>query len=164
MGPSTNLRVLVVGVWYAYLVKTFQNEIQGNDMFRNSVVLGFALALAIAPGVPELTAQEKDKKDRTATISGVLKSRTEVKNTKHLIIEILADGEEKPRRYGVVHLPKEKGPIAEVLGAVQKAGIGDRVQCDLVYQAYGYEGGFTVTTFQVLKKADGKKDDGKEKK
>ena len=133
-------------------------------MRRNSVVFGFALALVIAPGVPELTAQEKDKKERTATISGVLKSRTEVKNTKHLIIEILADGEEKPRRYAVPHVPNEKGPITEVLGNVHKAGIGDRVQCDLVYGAYGYEGGFTVTTFQVLKKADAKKDDGKDKK
>jgi hypothetical protein len=133
-------------------------------MIRKFVVLISAFALSIAIGISPTTAQEKDKPERTATISGVLKSRTEIKNRKDVIIEILGDGEEKPRRYGVPYVAKGKGPITEVLGAVNKASIGDRVRCDLVDGAYGYEGGFTVTKFEVLQKADTGKGDGKEKK
>jgi hypothetical protein len=120
--------------------------------------------LASACGHAQSTAQDKDTKERTATVIGVLTSRTEIKNRKDLIIEILADGEEKARRYGVPYVPKGKGPITEVLGDVNRAKIGDRVLCDLLYGAYGYESGFTVTSFQVLKKTDGKKDDGAAKK
>ena len=86
-------------------------------------------------------------------------AQIELKNSKNLIIEILADGDEKPRRFGVPYVPKGKGPITEVLAAVSRANIGDRVHCELVYGAYGYESGFTVTAFQVLKKAEAKKDE-----
>lgn len=54
------------------------------------------------------------------------------------------------------YLPKEKGPVGEVHPAVLKANIGDRVLCDLIYGAYGYESGFTVVSFHVVKKADNK--------
>lgn len=112
-----------------------------------------ALAFVLACGA-EVSAQEKGRK---ATVQGVLKARIEFKNTKHMAVEILADGEEAPRRYGVPYLPKEKGPVAEVHPAVLRANIGDRVACDLVYGAYGYESGFTVISFQVVKKADTKR-------
>ena len=130
-------------------------------MVRRQVVLVVVFTLAIACGLSESTAQDKEKKERTATVSGVLTSRTELKNSKNVVIEILGDGEEKTRRYGVPYVPNGKGPITEVLAAVNRAKIGDRVYCDLVYGAYGYESGFTVTAFQVLKKADAKKDDAK---
>jgi hypothetical protein len=111
-------------------------------------VLLFAGALRL-----ESAAQPKG---RTAQVQGILKSRIELKNTKNILIEILADGEETPRKYGVPYLPKEKGPIAGVLPAVHAARLGDRVRCDLVYGAHGYESGFTVVSFEVLKKADTK--------
>jgi hypothetical protein len=132
-------------------------------MIREHVVIVAMFVFAVAGERSHSTAQAKDKTERTATVSGVLKSRIELKNSKNVIIEILADGEDKPRRYGVPYVPKGKGPITEVLGAVNKANIGDRVRCDLVYGAYGYESGFIVTTFEVLRKADAKREIGKEK-
>lgn len=111
-------------------------------------VLMVAFALV---GLSKLPGQNEG---RTASVTGVLKSRIEVKNSKNLIIEVLADGDEKSRRYGVPYVPKGKGPITEVLAAVSRATLGDRVHCKLEYGAYGYEGGFTVTAFEVLRKAD----------
>ena len=55
----------------------------------------------------DATAQQKG---RTATLQGVLKARLEVKNTKHLVIEVLADGEESPRKYGVPYLAGRRAP------------------------------------------------------
>lgn len=129
-------------------------------MTQNLILPVLTLAFTSSP----LTAQEKPKKDRTATVTGILKARIEIKNRKDLIVEILGDGDEKVRRYGVPHVPKETGSITAVLPAVQRATVGDRVYCELLYGAYGYEGGFVVTTFQVLKKASPKKDEGKETK
>lgn len=126
-------------------------------MIQKTTLMLTAAAL-LAVGLAGLAEQNQEKKDRKATVTGILMSRTEIKNSKHLLIEILGDGEEKSRRYGVPFLPKEKGPVAEVHEAVQRAKIGDRVFCNLVYGAYGYEGGFTVTSFQVLKKISAKKD------
>ena len=113
---------------------------------RHFHIAVFACVFAVS------TDSNAQQKGRTATVEGVLQERVEVKNTKHLVIKVLGDGEESPRKYGVPYLPREKGPVAGVHPAVLKAGVGDRVRCELVYGAYGYEGGFTVVAFQVIRK------------
>ena len=134
-------------------------------MIRKSVVVIFVFTLAF--GLSESTAQDKDKKERTGTVIGELKSRKDSKNGKSVTLEILGDGEEKARAYLVAYNPndpKAKGPFVELLAVVNTAKIGDRVHCDWVNTPKGSEGGFFVTAFKVLKKADAKKDDSKQNK
>ncbi len=128
-------------------------------MLRKTVVLAFALVLALVCGLTE-AAQDKDKKKRTGTITGELQARKDTPNGKNVIMEILASGEEKARPYRVMYDPKVKGPIADVLKAAKGAAIGDRVRCDWIDTGEG----LAVTSFQVLKKAEDKKDEGKDKK
>jgi hypothetical protein len=99
-------------------------------------------------------AQEKDKKKRTGTVVGEIKSSKVSPNGKNQIIEVLATGEEKARPYRVAYDPKVKGPIPEILEKVKAAKVGDRVRLEWI------EGeGFNITAFEVLKKTkDSEKD------
>ncbi len=100
-----------------------------------------------------------DDKERTGTVSGELKSRTEAKNGRSVTLEILASGEEKARRYFVAYNPKDptaEKPFKELLAKVNAAKIGDRVQIAWVNNPKGSEGGFFVTDFEILKKSDPK--------
>ncbi len=124
-------------------------------MFPRFVLLSFAFALVALVGFSD-AAQEKDKKKRTGTVVGELKSRKDAPNKINVLVEILAAGEEKARQYRVGYDQKAKGPIPDVLKAVKAANIGDRVQIDWI------EGeGYNITAFQVLTKKDEKKDDKK---
>lgn len=126
-------------------------------MFRKFVVLGFVAALVALCGYSD--AQDKDKKRRTGTVTGELKSRKDAPTGKNVIVEVLGAGEEKARSYRVAYDPAVKGPIRKVLEAVRAAKIGDRVRLDWI------EGeGFNITAFEVLKKNSEKKDDGTDKK
>jgi len=109
-------------------------------------------------------AQEKDEKERSGTVIGELKSRTESKNGKSVTIEILAPGEEKPRRYLVAFNPRDpkaEAPFKVLLAAVNTAKVGDRVRVVWVNTPKGSEGGFFVTRFEVLTKSDAKAKDEK---
>jgi len=91
----------------------------------------------------------------------------EAKNGRSVTIEILGAGEDKPRAYRVAYNPndpKARGPYEKLLAVVNTAKIGDRVRCDWVDTPKGSEGGYFVTSFEVLKKTDAKKEDGKEKR
>lgn len=120
---------------------------------RPFVVLSFAFTLLVVCGLGE-AAQDKDKKKRTGTVSGELKSRKDSPNGKNVILEIQAAGEEKARTYRVQYDPKVKGPIPEVLEAAKAAKIGERVQADWIDTGEG----LAITSFQVLKKKDAGKD------
>lgn len=126
-------------------------------MTRMFVVAVFAIAC----GFVESNAQDQDKKERTGTVVGQLKSRMPSKDGRSAIIELLGDGEVRTRVYLVAYNPKDpkaKGPFTELLAAVNAAKIGDRVQCTWANSPKGSEGGFFVTAFEVLKKTDDKKD------
>jgi hypothetical protein len=124
-------------------------------MVRKVLALLFVISLVAACGWSE--AQEKDKvekKKRTGTVTGELQSRKDTPNGKNVTLEILGAGEEKARPYRVMYDPKIKAPIADVLAAAKAAKIGDRVQADWIDTGEG----LALTSFQVLKKSDEKKD------
>jgi hypothetical protein len=90
-----------------------------------------------------------EKKKRTGTVTGEIKSSMPAPNKINQLIELLADGEEKERKYRVAYDPEVKGPNKKVLAAVKAAKVGDRVRLEWV------EGeGYNITAFEVLKKKD----------
>lgn len=92
----------------------------------------------------------QEKKKRTGTLVGEIKSKKDTPNGKNVIIEVLAPGEEKPRSYRVMYDPKVKGPMPKVLEAVRAAKIGDRAQLDWIDTGEG----LAITKFEVLKKGE----------
>lgn len=121
------------------------------------LILASACQVLCSPLTP--MAYGSDDKERMGTVSGELKSRTEAKNGKSVTLEILASGEEKPRRYFVAYNPKDptaEKPFKELLAKVNAAKIGDRVRIAWVNAPKGSEGGFFVMDFEVLMKADAK--------
>jgi hypothetical protein len=120
-------------------------------MQKKFLIASFVMTMLALIASSEVDGQ--DKKKRTGTVVGELKSRKDAPNKINVIVEILGAGEEKARQYRVAYDPKVKGPIPDVLKSVKAANIGDRVEIDWV------EGeGYNITKFQVLKKSD-KKDD-----
>jgi hypothetical protein len=121
---------------------------------RTSLASFLTLALALCV-FTDAGAQDKDKKKRTGTVTGEIKSSKTSPNGKNQIIEVLGAGEEKERAYRVAFDPKVGGPIADVLAKVKAAKVGDRVRLEWV------EGeGYNITAFEVLKKSkDGDKKD-----
>jgi hypothetical protein len=116
-------------------------------LMLSTFIAGLLAMIAICDSV-----EGQDKKKRTGTVVGELKSRMDAKNKINLIVEIQAAGEEKARQYRVAYDPKVKGPMPEVLKAVKAAEIGSRVEIDWV------EGeGYNITAFKVLKKNPDKK-------
>jgi hypothetical protein len=116
-------------------------------------------ACAAAGDPPRAAAGGPDDKERTGTLVGELKSRAEAKNGRSVTIEVLAPGEEKARRYLVAYDPRDPAaekPYKELRAKVDAAGVGDRVRLTWVNAPKGSEGGFFVTGFEVLRKADRK--------
>jgi hypothetical protein len=115
--------------------------------------MGFMVTALVMTGFS--TAQEKDKKKRTGTVIGEIKSSKPAPNKINHLLEVLAVGEENARTYRVAYDPKVKGPMPEILAKVKAAKVGDRVRLEWV------EGeGFNITAFEVLKSA---KDSDKKK-
>lgn len=128
-------------------------------MIRNSTILLFACFHAIL--CAQWLAMAQDEKELTGTIIGELKSRKDSKSGKSVAVEILAPGEEKPRRYLVAYNPKDpkaEAPFKELLAKVNTSKVGDRVRIVWVNAPKGSEGGFFVTAFEVLKKSDPRKE------
>jgi hypothetical protein len=117
----------------------------------------FAVACAILVlCVFPLAAQED--KPKTGTIIGELKSKQDTKDGKNTMIEVLAPGEEKPRRYHVQYDPKAKAPIKSVLNLVRAAKVGDKVEFEWVQTNHGP----MITEFKVFRKgAESKKKENK---
>lgn len=92
---------------------------------------------------------KKDDAKKTSTVIGELKTRTDTKDGKNSVIEVLAPGEEKARSYHVIYDQKYKGPVPSVLAAVRAAKIGDRVELEFV----GTNHGPAITAFKVFQKA-----------
>lgn len=121
-----------------------------------------SIGLLIASGAFLACPAQEKVKVRTGTVTGVLKSRKDAKNGRSVTLEILAPGEEKARSYFLAYNPKEakaKDRYVELLALVDAAKVGDRVECGWVYAPPGAEGGFFVTSFRVLKKSDGCKNE-----
>jgi hypothetical protein len=95
-----------------------------------------------------------EPKTKSGTITGELKSKKDTPDGKNTFIEVLAPGEEKPRRYHVLYDEKAKGPIAPVLKDVRAAKVGDEVEFEWVQTGHGP----AIKTFQVVKKGGGKPD------
>ncbi|MCI0738708.1 MAG: hypothetical protein L0Y72_06665 [Gemmataceae bacterium] len=92
-----------------------------------------------------------DQKEKGGRIIGELKSQTNSPDGKNTIIEVLAPGEEKARRYHVQYDPKIKAPIKTVLAAVRAAKVGDVVEFEWVPTGHGP----AIKAFQVFKKGTG---------
>ena len=95
-----------------------------------------------------------EPKTKSGTITGELKSKKDTPDGKNTFIEVLAPGEEKPRRYHVMYDEKAKGPIPSVLKDVRAAKVGDEVEFKWVQTGHGP----AITTFEVVKKVGGKPD------
>jgi plastocyanin len=93
-----------------------------------------------------LKSEETSKK---SVLIGELKTRTDSKDGKNSIIEVLAPGEEKARSYFVNYDPEIKGPIPSVLAAVRAAKIGDRVEFEWISTNHGP----AITSFKVFRKS-----------
>jgi hypothetical protein len=113
-------------------------------MFPRSVGTSLAITWMLLGSLPAAGQEEKPK---TGTIVGELKSRKDTPDGKNTFIEVLAPGEEKARRYHVLHDSKAKGPIESVLAAVRAAKVGDRVEFEWVQTGHGP----AIKTFRVLK-------------
>jgi plastocyanin len=115
-----------------------------------------SMAFLAACFVAACQTEAQEKKKRTGTVTGEVKSSMPTPNKINQFIEVLADGEEKERKYRVVYDKEVKGPNKKVLEAVKAAKVGDRVRLEWV------EGeGYNITAFEVLKKkkdSDDKKD------
>ena len=116
-------------------------------MLQKIVGVSFVVAMVMVCG---LLAAAQEKKLRSGKLTGDLKSQKATPNGKNTIIEVLAPGEEKARKYHVQYDPKVKGPIPEVLKAVREAKVGDRVQLEWVDTGEG----LAIKAFEVLKKAE----------
>lgn len=92
----------------------------GFIMFRTSLVISVTIAFVATCG----STAAQLKKLRTGTVVGELKSVSAAKNKRDTVIEVLAPGEEKARRYTVGAQQKQ------VLTAVKAAKVGDRVEID----------------------------------
>jgi len=120
--------------------------------FSKSFATGLAIASLLLCG---FAAAAQEPKPKSGKIIGQLKSKKDTPDGKNTIIEVLAPGEEKPRKYHVLYDAKAKGPIESVLTAVRAAKVGDRVELEWVQTGHGP----AIKAFKVLPKAgDAKKD------
>ena len=62
-----------------------------------------------------ISAAAQEPKPKSGKVIGELKSQKNTPDGKNTFIEVLAPGEEKPRKYHVLYDPKIKGPIDNVL-------------------------------------------------
>jgi hypothetical protein len=137
-----------------WLTGNNRKKLEGDcQVFRKIIGIGVCLAvtaLVISNGEdPKVQAQEK----RTGSVTGEIKTKKDTPNGKNVIIEVLASGEEKPRPYRVQYDPKAKAPIVDVLAAVRKAEVGDKVQFDWIDTGEG----LAIKKFEVIKKKGDKK-------
>ena len=116
-------------------------------MLHKIVGLGLMFILLAVFGF-STAAQEQKKSFR---VIGELKSQKNSPNGRNTMIEVLAPGEGKARRYWVGYDPKVKGPIPSVLKAVREAKIGDTVEMECIQTGEG----LVIRSFQVLKKGSG---------
>jgi hypothetical protein len=117
-------------------------------MLRTLVSL--SLLFAVVALLATADGQEKDKKKRTGTITGEIKTKKDTPNGKNTIIEVLAPGEEKARPYRVMYDPAIKGPIQKILAAVRAAKVGDQVRFEWIDTGEG----LAITSFAVLRKTE----------
>lgn len=110
-------------------------------------IIGTTL-LVVGMALVGLPAEAQKEKPKTGTIVGELKSQKDTPDRKNTIIEVLAPGEEKARRYHVLYDPKAKKPIESVLAAVRAAKVGERVEFEWVQTGHGP----AIKTFHVLVK------------
>jgi hypothetical protein len=121
-------------------------------MIRKWLAISLTVALLALYGAGnEAPGQEP----RSGTVNGVLKAKKDTNDGKNTEIDVLAPGEEKPRSYFVQRDEKAKGPLPDVLKAVQAAEVGDRVEIDWVATGHGP----AITKFQVAKKGSGQEKD-----
>ena len=115
-------------------------------MVRELWILSFLAVLgALAVGPTSPTAGQ-DKR-RTGALTGVVAGKGDSKDGKNGWVEVRADGEEKGRRYWPVADPKGGGPHREILAAIRKVGVGDRVRLEWVDAGDGKD----ITKFEVLR-------------
>jgi hypothetical protein len=116
-------------------------------VLRAFIGLGLSLTVALVvliSGDQTVRSQEK----RTGSVTGEIKTKKNSPNGKNVIVEVLASGEEKARPYRVQYDQAAKGPIPDVLAAVKKAEVGDKVQLDWIDTGEG----LAIKKFEVIKK------------
>jgi hypothetical protein len=112
--------------------------------------VGIIIVISTSAGLSDAGEKEKNESYR---VIGELKSQKNTPDGNNTLIEVLAPGEEKPRRYFVLYDPKINGPIVAVLRAVRAAHVGDTVELEWVKTGHGP----AIKTFQVFKKAASKR-------
>lgn len=103
-----------------------------------------AITWMLVCGFPAAAQEQKPKSGR---IIGQLKSQKNTPDGKNTFVEVLAPGEEQPRRYHVLYDAKIKGPIEPVLAAVRAAKVGDVVEFEWVQTGHGP----AIKSFKVFK-------------
>src|SRR5437899_59022 len=103
-------------------------------MFLRMIGGGLVAASVLLCGFP---AAAQERKPPSGRVIGELHARQNTPDGKNAFFEVLAPGEDKPRRYHVLYDPQTKGPIDSVLAAVRAAAIGDRVELDWEQTGHG---------------------------
>src|SRR6267142_1942872 len=116
-----------------------------NTVCPRAVGMSLVLLWMLIAWLPAVADEEKPK---SGTIVGELKSQKNTPDNKNTVVEVLAPGEEKARRYHVLYDAKAKGPIESVLTAVRAAKVGDVVEFEWVQTGHGP----AIKSFQVFKK------------
>lgn len=125
-------------------------------LFSKTIGVALTATCLLVGGLANAAQEPKP----SGTIIGEVKAQKDTPDGKNTMIDVLAPGEEKARRYHVLYDPKIKGPIASVLTAVRAAKVGDRVEFDWVQTGHGP----AIKTFKVVKKAaESKKSEGSDK-
>jgi hypothetical protein len=114
-------------------------------MFSRIVLTSLVVVWMVVLGFPAAAQEDKPK---TGTIIGKLKSKKDTADGKNTVLEVLAPGEVKARKYHVMYDPKAKAPIQSVLAAVRAAKVGDRVEFEWVQTGHGP----MIKAFKVLRK------------
>lgn len=122
-------------------------------MIRTFIGIGMSLCIALMVLCCSDTNTVQSQEKRTGSVTGEIKTKKDTPNGKNVIIEVLASGEEKPRPYRVQYDPKAKAPIVDVLAAVRKAEVGDKVQFDWIDTGEG----LAIKKFEVIRKKGDKK-------
>lgn len=122
-------------------------------MFRQRTLVGL-VAVVILVGLTAAENQAAQNERKSGSVTGEVKATKASPNGKNTILEVLAPGEEKARSYRVAYDPAAKAPIQTVLTAVRAAKVGDVVKFDWSDTGEG----LAITKFEVLKKADEKKE------
>ena len=114
-------------------------------------LLAIAAAFVLFAAFGTADAQNAKK---TGTTVGTITATAPTPNGKNTAIDVKSPGDEAARKFRVQYDPTIKAPLADVLKAVRAAKVGDQCKFDWIDTGEG----LAITKFEVVKKADEKKE------